>query len=129
MLNLAPRPDFTKREGSPWPKCVSFASGAGDWPFAAHSAPAPAPAATPANAAALLRNRLRPDLGESLLESMIASRHECPMKLDVGRFEHCRGPNIHLPTDSLVSGIFNSVSIGPPLRLSSPRGVAGHHVV
>src|SRR5580692_3294365 len=75
MLILAPRPDFTKREGSPCPKWGSLASdppasGLADWPRAAHSAPAPAPAATPATAAACFRNRRRPDG----LESMIASR-------------------------------------------------------
>src|ERR1019366_9929003 len=75
MVILAPRPDFTKREGSPCPKWGSLASdpatsGLAGWPLAAHSAPAPAPAATPASAAACFRNRLRPDG----LDCMIASR-------------------------------------------------------
>src|SRR6266481_5125356 len=65
-LNLAPR-----RKSSRWSwASLACASGLADWPLAAHSAPAPAPAATPAIAAALFRNRLRPDP----LDSMIASR-------------------------------------------------------
>jgi hypothetical protein len=52
---------------------------------------------------------------------MIASRHEFPMKLCLGRFELYGGTNIHSPTDSLVSGKFSSVSIGPLLRSSLLR--------
>src|SRR6267154_6316863 len=102
MVILAPRPDFTKREGSPCPKkWGSLASGSADgplaadspdWPLAAHSAPAPAPAATPASAAACFRNRLRPDG----LESMIASRDPefpiCALSAQPLRRAPCEGP-------------------------------------
>src|ERR1700680_5064978 len=84
MLILAPRPDFTKREGSPCPKWGSLASGSADWPLADHSAPAVKPAAPVAKpAAACFRNRLRPNRLESIIASVSPNF----------RFELCLGPN------------------------------------
>src|ERR1700682_5911974 len=87
MLSLAPRPDFTKREGSPCPKSgwESLASVPAGWALAEHSVPAAqtaAPAAKPAPAC--FRNRLRPNR----LESMLASRDPNL------RFELCLCPNV-----------------------------------
>src|SRR5258708_29309848 len=72
MLILAPRPDFTKREGSPCPKkWGSFGAPSVSADFADHSAPAAKPAVPAAKpAAARFRNCLRPDS----LDSMIVSR-------------------------------------------------------
>src|ERR1700693_5348421 len=90
MVLLTPRPDFTKREGSPCPKSgwESLASVPADWPLADHSAPAVKPAAPAAKPApACFRNRLRPNR----LESMLASRDPNL------RFELCLGPNVFGP--------------------------------
>src|SRR5277367_3385298 len=108
MLCLAPR------RGSPWPwaslGCTSdtlgCASGLVDWPFAAHSAPAPAPAATPASAAALFRNRLRPDP----LEFMIASHEPEFSSYALTRISSDR---ISSPTNFILFGKIGNVSTGP----------------
>src|SRR5580693_825285 len=98
MFLLTPRPDVTKREGSPCPrKWGSLASDSADWPLADHSAPAAKPAAPAAKPApACFRNRLRPTRLESMIASVIPKSRI--FDLSFGANELCLGPNIFANT-------------------------------